>query len=212
MSALWQPTWQATHAYALTAVVIPTAFGGYTWRCTTAGTSAGVEPVWPDPTLGTTTIADGTVMWSVGTGFRQALSGGIVSLVATFAHANPTIIRSVRSVRPYAFANVELPCFYIGALDESILTFQGNRIRTFAGFDAFLVDDPGALKESNDRMDFAADVLADLFTANQHAASGRSNFQHVGTTDTQEQDGSGAITYPALQFTFGETQVTEGRP
>src|SRR5439155_12148752 len=50
MSALWQPQWQASHAYALTAVVIPTTFTGYTWRCTTAGTSAGVEPALPaDP-------------------------------------------------------------------------------------------------------------------------------------------------------------------
>jgi len=212
MTVLWQPYWQAATAYLLTAVVIPTTFAGYTWRCTTAGTSGNAEPTWPDPTLGTSTIVDGGVTWTVGTGFRQALQSGVYSLVKAFSAANPTIIRSTRTVRPLNFTNVELPCFYLGDMSESILTFQGNRIRTMAGFDAFLVDAPGSVDESNDRMNFAADALADLFTLNQHAASGRSNFQHVGTTDTQEQDASASNTYPALQFSFAETQVTEGRP
>lgn len=210
MSALWQPGWQANHAYLATAVVIPTVFAGYTWRCTTAGTSGAVEPVWPDPTL-TPTITDGTVTWSVGTGFRQALVSGINSLVAAFARANPTIIRVVRPVRPYAFTNVELPCFYLGDLTETITTTQGVRTRTFAGFTAYLVDAPGSVDESNARGDFAADALADLFTANLHAASGLSIFQHVGTTDTQLEDGSGANVYPALEFLFAETTVAEGR-
>ena len=212
MTVLWQPTWQTIHAYALTAVVIPTAFGGYTWRCTTAGTSGAVEPIWPDPTLGTTTIVDGTVTWSVGTAFRQALASGIDTLVSAFAVANPTIIRSTRKVRPYNFTNVELPCFYLGDLTETIITRQGNRLRTFSGFSGFLVDAPSSVDEASGRMDFAADVLADLFNANFHAASGRSIFEHIGTIDTEEQDGAGANTYPALEFQFGETETLEGRP
>ena len=99
MSAIWQPTWLANTAYTATAVVIPTVFTGYTWRCTTGGTSAGTEPSWPDPTSGTTTITDGGVTWSVGTGFRQSVQAGIKSIVQTFATANPTIIRSPRPTR-----------------------------------------------------------------------------------------------------------------
>lgn len=211
MTALWQPYWKAATVYALTAVVIPTTFGGYTWRCTTAGTSGNAEPSWPTDPSTTPTVTDGTVTWSVGTGFRQAVQSGLLSVVTAFAHANPTILRTVRSVRPLSFVNSELPTFYIGDMSESIATTQGIRTRTFSGFSCFLVDAPGATNESNDRMNFAADVLADLFTANLHAANGRSIVQHVATTDTQEQDGSGANTYPALEFAFGSTTVAEGR-
>ena len=209
MSALWQPTWQATHAYATYAVVTPTTFGGYTWRCTTPGTSGGVEPVWPDPTLGTTTIVDGTVTWSVGTGFRQELISGLIALIDAFAQANPTIIRSQRSERPLSFANVPLPCFIVGDMNESITTGQGLRTRTFTGFSAMLVDAAGSLDEAGRRSDFAADVLADLYTGGIHLASGRSIFYHVGTNDTEVPNGEGVL--PALEFLFSETFVTEGR-
>jgi hypothetical protein len=211
VSALWQPYWKASTAYAVTAVVIPTTFAGYTWRCTTAGTSGNSEPSWPADPSTTPTIADGGVTWTVGTGFRQALQSGVSSIVTTFAAANPTIIRSIRTVRPLNFANVELPCFFIGDMSESITHSQGIRTRMFDGFSGFLVDAPGSVDESNDRMNFAADVLTDLFTANPHAASGRSIFQHVATLDTQEQDANGANTYPALEFRFAEAVVAEGR-
>jgi hypothetical protein len=210
MSALWQPYWQAAHAYALTAVVIPTTFGGYTWRCTTAGTTGNAEPTWPtDPSL-TPTVTDGTVVWSVGTGFRQALQSGIASVVTAFAAANPTIIRSIRTVQPLSFANVELPCFFIGDMSESIAHANGIRQRAFSGFSAYLVDALGSIDESNDRMNFAADVLTDLFTANYHAANGRSIVEHTATNDTEISDRKGEV-YPALQFQFGQSEVAEGR-
>lgn len=208
MSALWQPTWQAAHAYALTAVVIPTTFGGFTWRCTTAGTSANAEPTWPDPSV-SPTIVDGTVTWSVGTGFRQAIQSGLNSVISAFAQANPTIIRQIKAVRPLSFGNAELPCWYIGDMTESVVTSQGVRTRSFSGFSGFLVDNLGAISESNNRMNFAADVLADLFTANLHAASGRSLLTHTGTTDTEVPNGDGVL--PALEFFFAETKVAEGR-
>lgn len=208
MSALWQPVWQANHAYLSTAVVIPSVADGYTWRCTTPGTSAGVEPVWPVDPSTTPTIVDGGVTWTVGTAFRQVLSAAIVSLVTTFAAANPTIIRSVWTTKPN-LSNAEMPCFYIGDLAESITHMQGVRTRTFSGFSAYLVDNPGATDESSARLDFAADALVDLFTANPHAASGRSIFQHVGTNDIESPDG--VIPLPGLELLFAETTVTEGR-
>ena len=212
MSAIWQPTWQANTAYTATAVVIPTAaaFGGYTWRCTTAGTSAGTEPVWPDPTI-TPTIADGGVTWSVGTGFRQAIQYGIAALVQTFATANPTIIRSVRTNRPPSFAgSTSLPVFYIGDLNESITHVQGVRTRTFSGFSCYLVDAMGTIEDSNNRMNFAADVLTDLFTLNVHAISGSASIlQQTATLDYEVTEG--AVLYPALEFQFAETKLAEGR-
>lgn len=209
MTALWQPTWQANHAYVQYSVVMPTSFTGFTWRCTTPGTSAGVEPSWPaDPSV-TPTVVDGGVTWSVGTGFRVLLTWNILSLVDSFAQANPTIIRSTRVDRPLSFANVELPCFYIGDLDETVEHASGIRTRTFAGFSAFLVDAMGSPEESGGRMDFAADTLADLFTGGVHAASGRSIFQHVATSDTEVPNGEGVL--PALQFLFAQTKVAEGR-
>jgi hypothetical protein len=209
VSAIWQPYWVKSTAYVLTAVVIPTVFTGYTWRCTTAGTSSGTEPTWPDPTI-TPTIVDGGVTWSVGTGFRQAIQSGIKTLVAAFAAANPTIVRSVRTFRPTSFAgSTSLPVFYMGNLDETITHDQGIRTRTFSGFSCYLVDQLGTIDDSNDRMNFAADVLADLFTSNVHAVSGASIFQHVATLDTEESDKG--ILYPALEFQFAETKIAEGR-
>jgi hypothetical protein len=205
MSALWQPTWQAAHAYALTAVVIPSTFGGYTWRCTTAGTSGAAEPTWPVDPNANPTVTDGTVTWSVGTGFRQALQAGVNAAVSAFAQANPTIIRAIKAVRPLSFANTELPCWYLGDMSESIATSQGTRTRTFSGFSGYLVDNLGAVN----RMNFAADVLADLFTASLHAASARSLLTHTGTFDTEVPNGDGTL--PALEFQFGESKVQEGR-
>lgn len=208
-SSLWQPYWQASHAYTLTTVIRPTTFGGYTWRCTTAGTTAAAEPAWPDP-LVSPTVTDGSVTWSVGTGFRQALQAGILSLVQAFATANPTIIRSVKSVRPESFSGTAaLPVFFLGNMSETLIHAQGTRSRQFDGFSGFLVDQLGTVGDSNDRMNFAADVLADLFTLNPHAASGRSIAQHQTTIDTEiEADGT---RYPALEFGFGPTEVLEGR-
>lgn len=209
MAGIWTPGWQATTAYAVTAVVIPTTFTGYTWRCTTAGTSGSTEPTWPaDPSL-SPTVTDGSVTWSVGTGFRQAIQSGLVTLLTAFIAANPTIIRSVRTVRPRSFTTVDLPCFYVGDLNETIAHSAGIRTRTVPGFAAYLVDDMGEQIESNDRFNFAVDALTDLFTLNPHAISGRSIFQHTATLDTEVSDG--VVTFPAAEFQFAQTHIAEGR-
>lgn len=209
MAGLWTPTWQANHAYLATAVVIPTTFTEYTWRCTTAGTSAGTEPTWPvDPSV-TPTVTDGSVVWTVGTGFRQAIQAGIVSMLTSFIAANPTIIRTVRTVRPRSFTTADLPVFYVGDLNETIASSPGVRTRTVTGFSCYLVDSMGEQQESNDRMNFAVDALTDLFTENPHIISGRSLFKHTATIDTEEADGP--TIFPAVEFQFAEAVVQEGR-
>jgi len=61
--------WQASTAYALGDYVIPTAFDTsgpkQLYRCTTAGTSAATEPIWPTTDGGT--VNDATAVWTEAT-------------------------------------------------------------------------------------------------------------------------------------------------
>ena len=54
--------WEADTAYELGDIVVPTTPNDRIYECTTAGISAGVEPVWPDGEGDT--IADNTVEWT----------------------------------------------------------------------------------------------------------------------------------------------------
>ena len=56
--------WQASTAYALAVVVVPTAGleNGFRYECTTAGTSAASQPTWP--TQEGATVTDNTVTWT----------------------------------------------------------------------------------------------------------------------------------------------------
>ncbi|MCA1596093.1 MAG: hypothetical protein LC772_06680 [Chloroflexi bacterium] len=56
------PVWAPSTAYALNALVIPTATNGHIYKVTTAGTSAATQPTWPTTAGGT--VADGTVVWT----------------------------------------------------------------------------------------------------------------------------------------------------
>ena len=63
--------WQASHAYVLGDVVVPTAGleNGFRYECTTAGTSGGSAPTWSTVEGGTTT--DNTVTWTTRFGGHQ---------------------------------------------------------------------------------------------------------------------------------------------
>jgi len=58
------PEWEATTAYSLGDMVIPTTPNGYIYRCVSAGTSDSSEPSWPTVGLGTTVVDDG-VIWAL---------------------------------------------------------------------------------------------------------------------------------------------------
>lgn len=203
--------WQANHAYSLTAVVRPTTFAGYTWKVTTAGTSGGTEPAWPADPSATPTIVDGTVTWSVGTGFRQAfqeaLANTTTGILIPFAQANPDLIRSVLTVRPLSFTGVALPCLFVGDITEQARTMNGVRQRVLSA-PGGVVCPPSDPAVPNDQLNFLSDVLADLFTANYHAVSGRSILEYTGTTDTEYADNTAF--FPGLAFAL-QASVQEGR-
>jgi hypothetical protein len=58
--------WAVATAYSLNDRVEPTTPNGYVYECTTAGTShASVEPTWPTTGIGTSTVSDGTAVWTL---------------------------------------------------------------------------------------------------------------------------------------------------
>jgi hypothetical protein len=58
--------WATATAYSLNDRVEPTTPNGYVYECTTAGTShASTEPVWPTTGIGSSTISDGTAVWTL---------------------------------------------------------------------------------------------------------------------------------------------------
>jgi hypothetical protein len=59
------PTWTASTAYALGATIIPPTLNGYTYVCTTPGTSGTSQPTtWP--TLPGVNVNDGSAVWTFG--------------------------------------------------------------------------------------------------------------------------------------------------
>jgi hypothetical protein len=74
--------WQASHAYVLGDVVIPTAGleNGWRYECTTAGTSGASEPTWP--TAEDATKTDNTAVWTCRPGYHlgSGVNGGSLTL------------------------------------------------------------------------------------------------------------------------------------
>ncbi len=62
---LWPETWATGIAYTLGDVIRKSSgYALYTYKCTTAGTSAGTEPVWGTPTLGAVVSDGSTLKWT----------------------------------------------------------------------------------------------------------------------------------------------------
>jgi prepilin-type N-terminal cleavage/methylation domain-containing protein len=79
-------TWAANRAYGVGSVVVPTAWNGFNYRATVAGTSNnGAEPAWP--TTDGATITDGTVTWEA-----LAASGSFQQPDEQVEYAGPTAV------------------------------------------------------------------------------------------------------------------------
>lgn len=62
--------WQASTAYTVDDIVVPTTHNGYRYKCTSAGTSGSTEPTWPT-TIGNTVVDNG-VTWECDNGIWPA--------------------------------------------------------------------------------------------------------------------------------------------
>ena len=63
-TAVSRSAWQASNAYSVDDIVIPTTVNGFQYRCTTAGTSHSSEPTFPTD-LGVTVTETGGVVWEM---------------------------------------------------------------------------------------------------------------------------------------------------
>ena len=76
--------WQASHAYVLGDIVVPTAGKetGFRYECTTAGTSGGSEPTWK--TTEGETNSDGTAVWTCrfGNHLGSGVNGATLALTS----------------------------------------------------------------------------------------------------------------------------------
>jgi len=92
--------WATATAYALNDRVEPTTPNGYVYKCTTAGTShASTEPTWPTTGIGTSTVSDGTAVWTLISARHEVTeiklattSGGLDSATAGAAVSLGTVI------------------------------------------------------------------------------------------------------------------------
>lgn len=88
--SLYAPTtWAATTAYSLNAYVRPTSMLGRTYKCTSAGTSAGTAPTFP--TQAGLTVVDGTVTW---TEDSDDVDRAILIALTDFSYHVPKIVVS----------------------------------------------------------------------------------------------------------------------
>lgn len=201
------PTWTALTAYGKYARVTKVSPDGTVWGADVAGTSGAVQPTWP--TAAPWTVVDGTVTWGLGTSFRTNAVSGTMTLLTSFKTANPTLLLSVRSARPKSVSNMSLPGVFIGDRSEGDIQGQDLRTRTLDGLVVVAVDKTPDNEQVMSRLDILVDALVDLFTAGFHAISGYSILELTAVADVSFVEGT--ETYQAVEFSLGNTYLTEGR-
>lgn len=203
-------SWLPSHAYLTGAVVTQTS-GLPLWRCTTPGTSGGSEPTWPVASPWTVTDG-GTLVWTLNTTFRQNVQDGIVTTLAAFRAANPTLLRKIWQVDPGSYTLGDLPAAVVDNLTEQIATANGIRQRQIVGFTVKLIDRTPDNAEAALRMNLLIDAILDYLTAAFHMASATSIVEPIGVTDGD----SGAISEGPNLFWFSNlitfrAYIAEGR-
>lgn len=201
------PIWTALTAYGLYARVTKVVTDGTVWSVQTPGTSGATEPTWP--TVNPWTVVDGTVTWGLGSSFRTDAVAGVVDLLTTFMTSNPTLLKSVAAARPKSASNMSLPGVFVGDRSESSAQGQELRTRTLAGLVVVAIDKTPDNVQAMNRLDILVDALEDLFTSGFHAISGYSILELTGVNDVSFVEGT--TTYQAVEFSLGNTYLTEGR-
>lgn len=199
------PVWLATHAYGLGTRVTPTTVPGTVWLVETAGTSAGVEPVWP--TVAPWTITDGTVHWGRASSFRQNFVSGIGTVIGDFITANPTMLKVYLPARPKSGVAQSTPYAYLSARPETITHAHDIRTRTITA-EVAIVDVVPDNEEALARFDGLMDGLVDALTLNFHAAGSPSITAGEATNQVSDAE-PGASLYEETLTISGT--LTEGR-
>lgn len=201
------PIWTAMTAYGQYARVTKVVTDGTVWSAQTPGTSGAAEPTWP--TVAPWTVVDGTVTWGLGSSFRADAVAGVMALLQTFMASNPTLLKSVSAARPKSAATMSLPGVFIGDRSESSVQGQEIRTRTLDGLVVVAVDKTPDNVQAMNRLDILVDALEDLFTSGYHAISGYSILELTAVADVSFTETGG--TYQAVEFSLGNTFLTEGR-
>lgn len=76
--------WRPNEQYASTEFIRPTRATGFSYECTTAGTTSEREPIWPRA-IGLT-VTDGSVVWTC----RAASTNGLNAITSPSATPDPT--------------------------------------------------------------------------------------------------------------------------
>lgn len=140
------------------------------------------------------------------TTFRADTVAGIVSTLRTYATANPTKLRQVRTARPSQIS--ETPLAYLGRRPETVTHDQGLRARRLL-VEVVLVDVLADNEETLGRLDVLADGILDAFTASPHMADDDAVTQVVSIADGEDDDGTN-VKYETLTLTL-QSAIQEGR-
>lgn len=97
--------WATATAYSLNDRVEPTTPNGFVYECTTAGTShASTEPTWPTTGIGSSTVSDGTAVWTLLSARHEiteiklaTTNGGLASATGGVALSLGTVINGGNS-------------------------------------------------------------------------------------------------------------------
>ena len=204
----WQPYWLPSHTYVIGAYVLPSTFTGWLWVCSQAGISDVTEPAWPAvPDPNQAPITDNTVVWTLTTGWRQALHAGLITTLTNYRTANPTIVHKVAHVRPSTFSG-DIPLFYLGAMDEEDTLTQGTWKRLIEA-EVFYVDVQPDPEQLDNRVNFVVDTIMDTLAAAFHAADPRSIMEPQVLVEPRDFDEKGAL-YAAVMFKV-RGYITVGR-
>lgn len=88
--------WTATTAYSLNDRVEPTTPNGYVYVVSTAGTSSGTEPAsWPTIGIGSSTVVDGTVTWTLLSARHEITEVKLASSNAGLTAASPGSVLTI---------------------------------------------------------------------------------------------------------------------
>lgn len=198
--------WATLTTYLAGARVTKVTPDGTNWVTYAGGISAIAEPTWPtnDPW----TVLDGTVTWSLGSSFRQAVSAGLLTVVTAFRDANPTLLKGIHASRPNSYDLVDKPGAFLDGGNETVTYAQGVRTRHLTTTVTVFTAVPD-IAEAQNGMDVLIDGLLDAFTANYHAAGGKTLIEATSITQVELNDGKG-VSYLGYQFPF-DNEIAEGR-